>query len=190
MSDSPVLDTIRHSFGRVVYTYKTHEKQIDRLAASLKRYKWTRLVIVALTATGAISTLTALPGWTLEATKLATAILATISLALTIYGLSFNPEEAIQRHRSTANDLWCVREEYCNLIADIVSERIGDDRAAQIRDDLTRRLEIIYHNAPHTSPQAYTAAQQALKVSQEMTFTDEEIDSFLSPTLRKTKLLP
>lgn len=190
MSSSPILDTIRHSFGRVVYTHKTHMKQIDILTESAKRYKWWRLAIIALTATGAISSLASLPGlpaWTPEVTKITTALLATISLGLTIYGLSFNPEETIQRHRSTANDLWCVREEYCNLISDLLSDRIDENHAAQMRADLTRRLDVIYHNAPITSPKAYNAAKQALKVSEEMTFSDEEIDSFLSPTLRKVK---
>ncbi len=190
MSDSPVLDTIRHSFGRVVYTHKTHMKQIDILTESVKRYKWWRLVAIALTATGAISSLASFPdapAWTPEVIKIATAFLATISLGLTIYGFSFNPEEIVQRHRSTANDLWCVREEYCNLISDLLSDRIDDNRAAQMRDDLTRRLDVIYHNAPITSSKAYNAAKQALRVTEEMTFSDEEIDSFLSPTLRKVK---
>lgn len=190
MSDSPVLDTIRHSFGRVVYTHKTHMKQIDILSATARRYKWGRLIAVALTAGGAIGALANIPGlpvWVPEVLKVATALLATVSLGLTIYGLSFNPDEAVQKHRSTANDLWCVREEYCNLISDMLSDRIDNTRAAQIRDDLTRRLDVIYHNAPITSSEAYMAAKEALKVTEEMTFSDEEIDSFLSPTLRKKK---
>jgi hypothetical protein len=43
----------------------------------------------------------------------------------------------------------------------------------------------IYQNAPRTNSQAYGEAQKALKIQEEMTFSDEEIDQFLPTTLRK-----
>jgi len=39
--------------------------------------------------------------------------------------------------------------------------------------------------APDTSSKAYSMAQGALKIKEEMSFTDDEIDQFLPKPLRK-----
>ena len=42
-----------------------------------------------------------------------------------------------------------------------------------------------YHAAPHTTGQAYSAAQDALKNQEELTFSDAEIDAFLPGPLKR-----
>lgn len=179
--DSAILDTIRDSFGRVVYTHKTHEKQLEILHGRLERYKWARLIIIALTATGALGVLLVND----RAVEVVTAILAFISLAVTLYGMSFNPEKQMSDHRRTARELWHIRECYLNLISDLVANRVDEDEAAQHRDRLTEELAEIYEDSPDTTSEAYLKAQKALKVSEEMTFSDAEIDAFLPKSLRK-----
>lgn len=181
MTNSPVLDTIRDSFGRVVYTHKTHEKQIEVLGQALTLHKWLQLGSIALTGAGTLSIIIGQN----RACEVATAVLAAISLALTVYGWSFDPEKAMSQHRQCARQLWHIRERYLNLIADLTEKRITDDVAAGIRDSLVEQLAIIYQSAPDTSSKAYKKACTALRVSEEMTFSDEEIDAFLPKTLRK-----
>jgi hypothetical protein len=48
-------------------------------------------------------------------------------------------------------------------------------------------LHAIYIDSPDTSSNAFNKAKIALKINEEMTFTDEEIDDFLPKLLRKKK---
>jgi len=177
-----LLDVIRDAYGRVAYTNKTHEKQIELLNTTIKRYRWIRLILVALATGGIVGAIFTDNLWP----RIFGAIFSTLSLGLTIYGLSFNPEKEAMEHRLCARRLWEIREHYLNLIADYVSGGISDDEALRQRDTLTHRLATIYQGAPCTSSKAYVKAQQALKVNEEMTFTDAEIDHFLPPGLKKT----
>lgn len=52
---------------------------------------------------------------------------------------------------------------------------------------ILKELQEIYLEAPDTSSKAYSMAQAALKIKEEMSFTDDEIDQFLPKPLRKGK---
>lgn len=51
------------------------------------------------------------------------------------------------------------------------------------RDELIEELKKIYEFAPDTSSKAYRAAQRALQISEDMTFTNDEINKFLPDSL-------
>ena len=74
-----------------------------------------------------------------------------------------------------------MREQYINLLTDIKSDRAG--QRAERRDALINELKRIYAVAPDTSSSAYRRAQTALKISEDMTFSDDEIDRFLPNSL-------
>ena len=57
--------------------------------------------------------------------------------------------------------------------------------ARQIREKLQQELVVIYEKAPQTISKAYREAQKALKLHEELTFSDDEIDLFLPKTLKK-----
>jgi len=108
-----------------------------------------------------------------------------LTLLVTIHQFRFNPEQVIQAHRTCARKLWLIREKYIALISD-VADRVTDSKSARIRrDELIEELYLVYENAPETDKVAYEAARKALKVNEEMTFTDKEIDAFLPASLRK-----
>ena len=58
------------------------------------------------------------------------------------------------------------------------------------RDQLIEELRLIYKFAPQTDPKSYEEARRALKLKEELTFSDEEIDQFLPNELRANKNLP
>lgn len=180
MPSDALVASIRESFGRVVYTHKTHEKTIDILNRRSALLRWVQVVLIALAAGGAISVLLGTGFWF----RLATAVLASVATVVTIYQMSFDPDRALHEHRKCAQQLWYIREQYINLLADLGDRVVDDAEARRRRDLLAVELKEIYHDAPVTSPQAYAAAQAALKVSEEMTFTDEEIDRFLPKPLK------
>ena len=178
------LQVIRESFGRVVYSHKTHEKEAERFNSSAIRTKWINIILTSLTSGTLITTI--ITNQTLLA--YISAALATITLAFIIFQLSFTPEEKAEKHRQTAKELWLLREKYANLIADIVSGIIDSATITLKRDELLEKLCIIYKFAPNTSPKAYQMARKALKINEELTFSDEEIDQFLPDELKMTKL--
>jgi hypothetical protein len=58
------------------------------------------------------------------------------------------------------------------------------DEVAEIRNELTKELADIYSDAPDTSSKAYKKARLALHISEEMNFSNREIDEFLPERLK------
>lgn len=181
--DKTNLQVIRESFGRVVYSHKTHEKSAEIASSQVTITKWVNIVLTALTSGALISTIIT--------NQLILAYIsagfATLTLAFTIFQLSFDPEERAEKDRQLAKELWYVREKYVNLMADIMNGGMSDDTVATQRNELIEELKLIYKFAPTTSQKAYKRAQQALKINEELTFGDDEIDQFLPTELKLGK---
>jgi len=181
--DKVNLQVIRESFGRVVYSHKTHEKAAEIEAGKGGAVKWFNVILVALTS-GTLLTTIIVDKTVLIYTG---AVFSAVTLGFIIFQLSFNPEEMAEKHRQVAKELWYVREKYVNLIADITNERISDESIAVRRDELIDKLNLIYKFAPIKSSKSYKKAREALKINEEMTFNDEEIDQFLPEELKLKK---
>ncbi len=172
---------LRESYGRVVYTHKVHEKDADYYFKQQNRLKILQIVLSAITTGGLIVTL-------LGEGRVATVIAAVASaalLCLTTYAKNTDLGALAQKHADSAARLWNVRESYISLLTDIATGDLatGDIRAR--RDTLQTELDTIYSGSPRTSSKAYKNAQKGLKVNEELTFSDDEIDAFLPPPLRK-----
>lgn len=181
--DKTNLQIIRESFGRVVYSHKTHEKDAEIASSQATITKWVNIILTALTSGTLISTIVT----NQFILAYISAGLATLTLSFVIFQLSFNPEEKAEKHKQLAKELWYVREKYANLISDIMTGRISDDTIVARRNELIEELRLIYKFAPTTSPKAYKRTQQALKINEELTFSDNEIDQFLPAALRLGK---
>ncbi len=174
-----ILYAIRETFGKVVYTHKTHEKAVEIHTCRSNGIKKINAILLALTTGNALGAI-----FEGQPYLLLTAILSTLSLIFVVYQLSFNPEQEAQRHKRTAVRLWLIREQYQNFIADIISEKLSSDEIANMRDTLLTELNKIIQDAPQTDKCAYRKARKSLKLQEEMTFSDKEIDSFLPKELR------
>ena len=172
---------IRECFGRVVYAHKTHEKEGDLCAGTLRRLKIGQIVLAAITTSGALAILFT-DDFTLKAI---TALVSLTSLIVTGYMKGFDPGATAQKHRDTAADLWAIREAYLSLLTDLASGSITDAEARQKRDDLQNALATIYKSAPGTTPKAYGKAQKALQTLEDYTFNPGEFDKFLPPSLKR-----
>lgn len=177
------LQVVRESFGRVVWTHKTHEKSVEIEEKKAKKTKWCNICLTGLTFLSFVaSILFSDQNWFLYIS----AVLLVITLSFTVYLLSFNPEKKSESHRYTAKELWLIREKYVNLIADIMNERVEPNIIEKRRDQLTKDSAILYKFAPQTSPEAYEKASNALKLNEELTFSNDEINSFLPKDLHIT----
>ncbi len=182
MNDADILeDQVRECFARVVYSHKTHEKQGDICAATLRHYKLAQIILAALTTSGVLATL-----FTDDfVLKLGTALVSLITLFVTGYMKGFDPGAMAQKHRDTAADIWAIRESYLSLLTDIRGSAISPDLARERRDELQAQLAAIYKSAPGTTPKAYMKAQDGLQKLEDYTFNPGEVDKFLPPALKK-----
>jgi hypothetical protein len=181
----PVLESqIRECYGRVVYSHKTHEKCSDIYLKRLSATKITQIILAALTTGGLLTVMFGQPDTSRLAAFVA-ALTSTVLLALNAYTKDVDPGATAQQHKETADRLWLLRESYLSLLADMRSGAVDDKEVRIRRDNLQADLAKAYESAPRTSPRAYAAASKALKVSEDLTFSDAEIDQFLPAPLRK-----
>jgi hypothetical protein len=180
-----LIGKIRECYGRVAYSHKTHEKQADLYVRRHELVKRAQIGLSALTTTGIIAAI-------VGAGPIAGAIAAMLSAALTAltaYTKDRDLAALAQQHVATASRLWGVRESYLSLLGDLVGGAIDLGTARPERDRLQEELEAIYTNAPRTEPKAYSAAQASLKIGEDLTFSDEEIDHMLPAALRSASAL-
>lgn len=178
-----LLVQLKEAYGRVVYTYTTHLKMMNRLVKKNALIKYTQIILSAISTGGFLGSiitneivLTCIGG-----------LFSTALLALNLFFKDFNLLEEIKQHRSAADNLWMVREDYISLLTDF--SILSDAEIIEKRDKLQSRVFEIYKMAPKTDRKSYTEAQNALKSEEEQFFSPEEINKMLPSHLRdKSKL--
>src|ERR1017187_171400 len=169
------------SYGRVIYSHKTHEKCADILLTKFGRLRFWQILLSALTTAGFI-------GSVFGAGKIAVIlglVVSTVLLALNTYTKDYDLGQLAQKHKKTASDLWLVRESYLSLLVDVRMREKPIEVLQEHRDELVKQLHAVYSGAPSTNNDAYRKAQQALQVHEDMTFSEAEIDAFLPKELKR-----
>lgn len=181
--DQYPLAQVRESFGRVVYSHKTHEKQAD---ICFTKHRWQQGVLIGLTAVSSGTFLAAVVGLLGDPvlTSLATSSIALVVTWISLGAKTFRFADESDAHRGIASRLWDVRESYISLIADLMSGTVTDPEGRERRDELQEAARDAYSDAPRTSSKAFARARDGLKNNEEMTFTPREIDLFLPEALR------
>lgn len=172
---------IRECFGRVVYSHKTQEKCADIVLSIHKRLKLSLVIISAIVTTSLLIKLFGENEWAL----MIGIILSTLLFGLNTYMKDFDLGEIAQKHTNAANELWDIRETYLSLLTDLRVNQLSINQITNKRDELQKRLSNIYSGSPRTNNKAYKEASKALKVNEELTFSDKEIDTFLPKELRR-----
>jgi hypothetical protein len=175
---------MRESYGRVVYSTKTHEKAADIYVTRQRRFKLYQLVLSAITTGGLI---TAIFGdqKTSEVAVLVAAILSTLLTFIAAYMKEVDFAQEGEKHKKIACDLWDVRESYLSLLADLHDGKVSMEEVRGKRDAIQEKLGRIYSEAPRTPDAAYKKAGVGLKEKEELTFSVAEIDAFLPEELRR-----
>jgi hypothetical protein len=174
---------IRECFGRVVYSHKTQEKCADIVFKIHKRLK---LILIVVSAVVTTSLLIKLFGDQQQWALMLGVILSTLLFGLNTYMKDFDLGEIAQKHTNAANELWDIRETYLSLLTDIKADQLSINQIINQRDELQKRLSNVYSGSPRTNFKAYKEASKALKINEELTFNDHEIDVFLPKELRRT----
>lgn len=177
------LRIVRDSYGRVVYSHKTHEKAAEIQGKWSRDVKIINIVLLVFTAGSILGNLI-----TNQSTLLfISSVMSGLALGFSLLQLTFSPELSAVSHKRTALELWNIRERYVHLIGDIMSGSLSNQEIVSKRDQLIQELSLIYKLAPGTDSKSYDLAREALKDNEELTFTDREIDLLLPSRLRLSK---
>jgi hypothetical protein len=175
---------LRECFGRAAYSQKTHEKCADIDLGHLARIKIWQIILSAVT-TGGILTVLIGPADKSRIAGAVAAVVSTILLALNAYTKENDLGQNAQKHKEAADNLWSIRESYLSLLTDLRADLLPINVIRQRRDELQESLGAAYRAAPRTSSAGYKLAQKALKISEDLTFSDSEIDQLLPGPLRR-----
>lgn len=175
-----LLMQLKESYGRVVYTYTSHLKQVNSLETNLRGIKYCQIILSALSTGGFLGAIiTNQSIYTVVA-----GFFSTISLAFNLFFKNFNIENEIKQHILAADELWLIREKYVSLMTDFDILNNADIMSA--RDVLLQETYEIYKKTPKTNSKSYRKTQEALKKEEEQFFTNEELNQMLPSHLRKS----
>ena len=88
-------------------------------------------------------------------------------------------------HKEAANKLLIVRNEITCLLTSIKLKEKSVSELEEGYRKLMDKANEIYMAVPTTTDQAVKMAKDALQVTEDNTFSEEEIDSYLPPALQK-----
>lgn len=181
-STRALIAQLREEYGRVAYTHKTHEKCADLILRKLSRIKLSQIALSAVTTAGFLA---AILGDGKEASVVG-ALLSVLLFGINAYTKDVDLGKLAQRHRQAAAELWGFREGHLSLLADLQDVSVSAQEARKRRDQMLVELKNLYSTIPSTTSKAYKEAQKMLKMSEELTFSDEELDRLLPSAMRSS----
>ena len=174
---------IREIYGRVVWSHKAQEKCADIALKIHNRIKFWQIVLSAVTTTSILITIFGKS----QLGLIIGIVVSTILFGLNTYTKDYDLGEIAQKHSNAANELWNLREDYLSFLTDIKINQLSIGQIIEKRDELQSKLFNIYSGSPRTNSKAYKEATKSLKLDEELTFSEEEIDLFLPKELRRIK---
>lgn len=153
-----LLIQLKNSFGRVVYTYTSHLKQVNFLERNLKIIKYSQIVLSACSTGGFLVAIIT----NKNVCTVVAGIFSTVLLVFNLFFKNFNPENEIKQHILAADELWLIREKYVSLMTDF--DILSNEDIISTRDSLLQKTYEIYKKTPKTNSRSYMKAQEALKM--------------------------
>ena len=181
MSDKLVVeDTVRSAFAGVSWTHKIHEKQADIYYSQFKTMETAKILSSVFASIGILSLIVSDPLWL----KIISALVSGVSTFISTYYKSFKTYEQIESHKKTARELLALRDRYIHLLLKIRTNDSVPD-LVEAFEALEKDKHSIYASAPITTNKAVKLASEALKISHDNSYTDDEIDGMLPECLQK-----
>lgn len=172
---------IRQIFASVVWSHKIQEEQADIYRNRYNTLETIKIAASSITSAGIISIIFVDGFWL----KIITAILSMVSIAVNTYYKTFNLVNMANEHKQTALKLLRLREKLICLLCDIKMQKINEEDVISTRDELLEELMNAYDKSRDATSDAVAKASEHLKKRGDLTYSDEEIDSFLPIYLKK-----
>ena len=185
--DIKSLAATRFQFAQSVFNHKIQEKAADR---KYEYAKWFKIIQLILTLFVIAVLVAQAAGFNNSFVNLVGIISAGIEIAFIIIDLTYGFEKQAAVHKSYALKYLELRNKYQALIADIMTSKGVSAKNNARRDALDEAYSML-SDAPQTTLADYEQAQRVLGTvgesgGEQYTWSDKEINKFLSPGLRHT----
>lgn len=117
--------------------------------------------------------------------KIITAIISVISLFINFYYKTYDLKELQKKHKKSAIDLLELREEIIGVLCDVKIGKYDEQSLISKRNEILEKQMRIYKDCLDASSKAVNRASANLKIRQDNTYSDDEIDSYLPILARK-----
>lgn len=173
--------SVRDTLGSVVWSHKIQEKQADIYAKHFKLMETAKILSASITSAGIVSLIFTNQLWI----KIVSALISFVSVFVSAFFKSFDLQTMVGQHKAAANNLLVVRDDLKLLILQISIQKYDPDTLYERYEEIVHQLDKVYADAPNTTDKAVNMARTALNITQDNTFTEEDIDGFLPVGLRK-----
>lgn len=164
--------------ANVMYTYETQQQAATRRLEEYSCISNAQILLAALSSCGFI----AIAFGKSYLAAVTTAALSVVSLSLNLYSRGASLPQKATAHRTTADSLWNLRQDYISLLTDFNNLSIAE--IIKKRDSLQSQVHEQYKEAPRTNDRDYKAARKKLKKEETQTFERGECDRLLPVALR------
>lgn len=178
---STLEDAVRSTFASVVWSHKIQEKQADIYSMQFKCMEMAKIISASLTSVGIVSLIFTDQVWI----KVLSALISFVSVFVSAFFKSFDLQTMVNAHKSTANRLLSIRDDLKVLLLKIKLQQDAVTELTKQYEKLIKTLNGIYIDAPCTTDKAVEQARIALNVTQDNSFSDKEINSYLPESLKK-----
>lgn len=167
----------------VAWTHKIQEQQADIYFGIKNRFDILQIGVSVLSTSGIIAAVFREEMWI----RIVGAIASGISLYVTAYCKKYDLGTLYREHKDVALEWLELREDFISILCDIKMERFSYEELLVKRDELLERKLELSKRTPDASNKAVNKASKCLKVRQDNTYTDEEINNWLPSEARKLK---
>ncbi len=174
-------DSVRNTFGSVVWSHKIQEKQADIYFSQYKCMETIKIITASSTSVGIVSLIFTDQMWL----KLASALISFVTVFISAFFKSFDLQTLVSVHNNTAQKLLEIRDELKLLLMLIHLKQKTVNELTVMYQDIVKKLDILYAEAPRTTDRAVKNARTALNVNHDNKFTDEEINCNLPNSLHR-----
>lgn len=178
-TNSNIKNQLKEEYGKVVYSYSTHQYSANSLLKTDKILKILEIIVSALTTAGLVSLIA-------KYYLISTIVSAFLSISLIVISSMLKAGDyqlKASKHIQTANDLWSIREKYVSLLTEF--DNLSEKEIKSRRDALLEETKIVYSYEERTNDKAYRRAQKALKEEEYQFFSKDELNVLLPENLRE-----
>jgi hypothetical protein len=174
-------DSVRSTFGSVVWSHKIQEKQADIYSSQYKHMETAKIAAASFTSVSIVSLLFTDQMWI----KILSTTISFISVFISAFFKSFDLQTLVSSHNSTAQKLLAIRNELKVILLLIHLQKESVSELTDEYQKIIKSLDDVYAEAPRTTDKAVQKARIALNITQDNSFSDEEINNNLPKTLQR-----
>lgn len=152
-------DSVRNTFGSVVWSHKIQEKQADIYFSQYKCMETIKIATASLTSVGIVSLIFTDQMWL----KVLSALISFVSVFVSAFFKSFDLQTLVSAHKNSAQKLLKIRDELKLLLMLIHLKQKTINELADMYQDIVEKLDVLYAEAPRTTDKAVKKSTHCIK---------------------------